>query len=50
IIDPKMKARLRETSGLGTEATRAAIIETLIAREYIHRTKSSCVRRSAAAL
>jgi len=39
IIDPKMKARLRETSGLGTEATRAAIIETLIAREYIHRNK-----------
>ena len=39
ITDPKMKARLRETSGLGTEATRAAIIETLIARGYIHRNK-----------
>jgi len=37
ISDPKMKARLRETSGLGTEATRAGIIETLIAREYIYR-------------
>jgi len=39
ITDAKMKARLRETSGLGTEATRAAIIETLIARGYIHRNK-----------
>ncbi len=39
ITDPKMKARLRETSGLGTEATRAAIIETLIGREYIYRDK-----------
>ena len=39
ITDPKMKARLRETSGLGTEATRAAIIETLIKREYIYRSK-----------
>ncbi len=39
ITDAKMKARLRETSGLGTEATRAAIIETLLARGYIHRNK-----------
>ncbi len=39
ITDPKMKARLRETSGLGTEATRAAIIETLIKREYIYRSE-----------
>ena len=39
ITDPKMKARLRETSGLGTEATRAAIIETLIARGYTYRNR-----------
>ncbi len=39
ITDPKMKARLRETSGLGTEATRAAILETLIARDYVQRDK-----------
>lgn len=39
ISDPKMKARLRETSGLGTEATRAAILETLIARGYVSRNK-----------
>lgn len=39
IADPKMKARLRETSGLGTDATRAAILETLIARGYVSRDK-----------
>ncbi len=39
VTNPKMKARLRETSGLGTEATRAAIIETLIKRGYIYRSK-----------
>ena len=39
IADPKMKARLRETSGLGTDATRAAILETLIARGYVYRAK-----------
>lgn len=37
IDDPKLKARLKETSGLGTEATRAGIIETLIARGYAER-------------
>lgn len=39
VDDPKLKARLRETSGLGTEATRASMIETLIAREYAERRK-----------
>ncbi len=39
VTDPKSKARLRETSGLGTEATRAAIVETLIEREYVYRDK-----------
>jgi len=37
VTDPKLKARLKETSGIGTEATRAAIIETLMARGYIKR-------------
>jgi len=37
IDDPKLKARLKETSGLGTEATRAGIIETLISRGYAER-------------
>jgi DNA topoisomerase-3 len=37
VTDPKIKARLKETSGLGTEATRAAIIEVLIKRGFIER-------------
>ena len=39
VTDPKRKARLRETSGLGTDATRAEIVETLIKREYVYREK-----------
>ncbi len=35
VTDHKIKARLKETSGLGTEATRAAILETLVKREFI---------------
>ena len=37
VTDPKIKARLKETSGLGTEATRANIIETLLKREFVER-------------
>ncbi len=37
VDDPKLKSRLKETSGLGTEATRAGIIETLIDRGYAAR-------------
>lgn len=37
VSDPKIKARLKENSGIGTEATRANIIETLINRDYIKR-------------
>jgi DNA topoisomerase-3 len=33
--DPAIKARLKETSGIGTPATRAAIIKTLRERGYI---------------
>jgi|UPI00056BF2A3 DNA topoisomerase III len=33
--DPEFKARLKETSGIGTEATRAGIIETLKKRGFI---------------
>lgn len=35
VTEPELKARLRESSGIGTEATRAAIIETLKQRDYI---------------
>ena len=37
VTDPKIKARLKETSGLGTEATRAAIIEVLVKRGFVER-------------
>ena len=37
VDDTKLKARLKETSGLGTEATRAAIIENLLVRGYAER-------------
>ncbi|MBN2692891.1 MAG: DNA topoisomerase III, partial [Burkholderiaceae bacterium] len=39
VTDPKLKARLKETSGLGTEATRASMIEVLITRVYAERRK-----------
>ena len=37
VSEEKWKKILKETSGLGTPATRAAIIETLIGRGYIER-------------
>lgn len=37
VTNPKIKARLKETSGLGTEATRANIIETLLTRDFVRR-------------
>ena len=40
IDDPNLKKKLNETSGIGTEATRADIIEKLISRDYIKRKKS----------
>lgn len=35
VTDEKIKARLKETSGIGTAATRAEVLETLKARGYI---------------
>lgn len=37
VADPELRKTLRETDGLGTEATRAAIIETLFKRDYLFR-------------
>lgn len=37
VKDPKIRKILRETDGLGTEATRAGIIELLFTREFLHR-------------
>ena len=36
VEDKKVKAALKESAGIGTEATRASIIETLKKRSYIH--------------
>ncbi len=35
VDDPELKRRLKETAGIGTEATRAGIIETLKKRRFI---------------
>jgi len=37
VLDPELKKILRETDGLGTEATRAGIIELLFKRGYLRR-------------
>lgn len=37
VLDPKLKKVLRDTDGLGTEATRAGIIELLFKRQYLRR-------------
>ncbi|WP_150909487.1 DNA topoisomerase III [Marinobacter halotolerans] len=39
VSDTELRKTLRETDGLGTEATRAAIIDTLFRREYLVREK-----------
>lgn len=43
VKDPTLKARLKETSGIGTEATRARIVENLIERGYADRHKKDIV-------
>lgn len=37
VSDKELRKTLRETDGLGTEATRASIIETLFKRDYLYR-------------
>ncbi|HNG61833.1 MAG TPA: DNA topoisomerase, partial [Cellvibrionaceae bacterium] len=39
VSDPLLKSILKETDGIGTEATRAGIIELLFRREYLTRDK-----------
>ncbi|WP_457808114.1 DNA topoisomerase III [Kushneria sp. EE4] len=43
VTDNAVRATLKETDGLGTEATRASMIETLLTREYVHR-QSGAIR------
>ncbi len=35
VTDPRLKQKLKDTTGIGTEATRAGIIQGLIARNYL---------------
>jgi DNA topoisomerase-3 len=41
VTDPKLKARLKETSGIGTEATRSSVIKGLEQRAYIEQKKGA---------
>jgi len=43
IEDPALKKVLRDTSGIGTEATRAGIIETLVQRGFIKKQKKHVI-------
>jgi len=48
VTDPRLKQKLRDTTGIGTEATRANIISGLIARGYLLK-KGRSIRASDAA-
>lgn len=48
VTDERLKQRLKESAGLGTEATRAGIIETLLKRGYIRREKHHLIATSSA--
>ncbi|MGU0693689.1 DNA topoisomerase III [Pseudomonas aeruginosa] len=48
VTDPRLKQKLRDTVGIGTEATRANIIGGLIARGYLEK-KGRAIRASDAA-
>lgn len=39
VTDPEVKKRLRENSGIGTDATRANILETIVKRGFVERNK-----------
>ncbi|MGX2949645.1 DNA topoisomerase III [Ursidibacter sp. B-7004-1] len=43
VTDPRLKQRLRETEGLGTEATRAGLIQGLIDKDFLIKKKKSLV-------
>lgn len=43
VADPQLREVLRETAGIGTEATRASIIETLLRRQFVERVKKNLV-------
>ena len=43
VEDPRLQKRLKETAGIGTEATRAGIIETLLQRGFVQKRKKHLV-------
>ncbi|WP_111414511.1 DNA topoisomerase III [Billgrantia lactosivorans] len=43
VTDERLKVRLKETAGIGTEATRAGIIETLLKRGFLRKQKRALV-------
>ncbi len=48
VTDPRLKQKLKETTGIGTEATRASIINGLLGRNYLLK-KGRAIRASDAA-
>ncbi|MGE4406965.1 DNA topoisomerase III [Pseudomonas sp.] len=48
VDDPRLKQKLKETTGIGTEATRASIIQGLLDRDYLVK-KGRAIRASEAA-
>ncbi|HBT4924904.1 DNA topoisomerase III [Klebsiella pneumoniae] len=48
LTDARLRQRLKESAGLGTEATRAGIIETLLKRGYIRKEKRHLVATDSA--
>ncbi|WP_460421642.1 DNA topoisomerase III [Pseudomonas sp. ZL2] len=48
VADPRLKQKLKDSCGLGTEATRAAIIEGLIDHGYLTKKKRSLAASAAA--
>lgn len=48
VNDPRLKQKLRDTTGIGTEATRAGIIKGLIDRGYLLKKKSALMASAAA--
>ncbi|HAV1239742.1 TPA: DNA topoisomerase III [Salmonella enterica] len=48
VTDERLKQRLKDSAGLGTEATRAGIIETLLKRGYIRKEKRHLISTDSA--
>jgi DNA topoisomerase-3 len=48
VNDPRLKQKLRDTTGIGTEATRASIIKGLVDRGYLLKKKRALMASAAA--